>query len=226
VGKIERMKNTTVHTQRTAMGEGLFSCPVCNLLVGPAPSGSNRRVRCPRCKARLHNRKPNSIHRTWALVIAALIFYIPANILPVTVTTYMGSTQSDTIMSGVIFFMQTGSWGIAGIIFIASIIVPITKLALLCGLLLSIHGHMRWRPKERTRLYRITELVGRWSMLDVFVVTVLVALVRLGYMTTIEAGPGVVYFAAVVVITMFAAMALDPRLIWDAMEGDNERTDD
>ncbi|MFO7716851.1 paraquat-inducible protein A [Desulfosarcina sp.] len=162
--------------------------------------------------------------RTWALLIAAFIFYIPANLLPVTLTTYLGSTQSDTILSGVIYFMQTGSWGIALIIFVASIVVPIAKLLILSGLLISVQRSSRWRPEERTRLYRITELVGRWSMLDVFVVTVLVALVRLGYLTTIEAGIGVVYFAAVVVITMVAAMSFDPRLIWDALEKNDDAT--
>jgi paraquat-inducible protein A len=184
------------------------------------PAGT--RVRCPRCGARLHNRKTNAVARTWALVIAAAIFYIPANLLPVTITSYLGSTQADTIMSGVAFFMQTGSWGIALIIFVASIVVPIAKLIVLGGLLISVQRGSNWRPGERTRLYRITELVGRWSMLDVFVVTVLVALVRLGYLTTIEAGIGVVYFAAVVVITMIAAMTFDPRLIWDVMEKNDE----
>jgi paraquat-inducible protein A len=156
------------------------------------------------------------------LVIAAFIFYIPANLLPVTITTYLGSTHSDTILSGVIYFMRTGSWGIALIIFVASIVVPIAKLIILCGLLLSVRRRSNWRPRERTKLYRITEVVGRWSMLDVFVVTVLVALVRLGYLATIEAGSGVVYFAAVVVLTMIAAMTFDPRLIWDAMEKKDE----
>jgi len=155
------------------------------------------------------------------MVVAAIIFYLPANLLPVTTTTYMGGTQSDTIMSGVIYFMQTGSWGIALIIFTASIVVPIVKLIILAGLLLSIQCHSNWRPRERTRMYRLTELIGRWSMLDVFVVTILVALVRLGYWTTIVAGPGIVYFAAVVTITMIAAMTFDPRLIWDKMENRN-----
>jgi len=167
-------------------------------------------------------RKPNSIVRTWALVIAAIIFYIPANLIPVTRTTLLGSVQSDTILSGVVFFMQSGSWGIALIIFVASIIVPIAKLIVLSGLLISVQRCSGWRPEERTRLYRLTELVGRWSMLDVFVVTVLVALVRLGYLTTIEAQPGIIYFAAVVVITMVAAMTFDPRLIWDVLEKNDE----
>lgn len=210
------------HAVHTAARSGLLNCHSCGLLVRrPAPA-LREHVRCPRCGARLHLRKPGSIARTWSLVIAALIFYVPANLLPVTITTYLGSSQSDTIMSGVIYFMQTGSWGIALIIFVASIVVPIAKLIVLISLLMSVQGHSGWRPGERTRLYRITEVVGRWSMLDVFVVTVLVALVRLGYLTTIEAGPGIVYFAAVVVLTMVAAMTFDPRLIWDALENNDE----
>ncbi|BBO74177.1 paraquat-inducible protein [Desulfosarcina widdelii] len=208
----------------TAAAAGLIACHSCRLLVC-RPSPSNRQtIRCPRCGARLHLRKPNSIARTWALVIAALILYIPANMLPVTVTTYLGSSQSDTILSGVLYFMRTGSWGIALIIFVASIVVPIAKLIVLIGLLISVQQGWAWRPEDRTRLYRITELVGRWSMLDVFVVAVLVSLVRLGYLTTIEAGAGVVYFAAVVIVTMVAAETFDPRLIWDAMEREDEST--
>lgn len=207
-------------TPLTAYGAGLINCHVCGMLVRrPPKTGGRQRIRCPRCGAHLHERKPNSLARTWALVIAALIFYFPANVLPITVTTYLGSTQADTITSGVLFFMRSGSWGIALIIFVASIVVPIAKLIVLMGLLISIQRRSSWRPGERTRLYRITELVGRWSMLDVFVVTVLVALVRLGYVSTVEAGVGVVYFALVVIITMFAAMTLDPRLIWDKMGG-------
>jgi paraquat-inducible protein A len=178
-------------------------------------------LRCPRCHTRLHGRKPNSIARTWALVFAAMIFYLPANLLPVTLTTYLGRTQTDTIISGVIYFMQTGSWGIAMIIFVASIVVPVLKLVVLSGLLISVQRRTVWRPRERTRLYRLIDVVGRWSMLDVFVVTVLIALVRLGYLSTIEAGPGIVYFAAVVVLTMIAAMTFDPRLMWDALEENN-----
>lgn len=211
-----------VSTAYTAAGAGLLSCHSCSMLVRRPMTAGPWRIRCPRCGARLHARKPDSISRTWALIIAALIFYIPANLLPVTVTTYLGSTHADTIMSGVIYFMQTGSWGIALIIFVASIVVPIAKLIILIGLLLSVQHRSNWRPRERSRLYRITEVVGRWSMLDVFVVTVLVALVRLGYLTTVEAGAGVIYFAAVVVITMLAAMTFDPRLMWDVLEKNDE----
>jgi paraquat-inducible protein A len=121
-------------------------------------------------------------------------------------------------MSGVIYFMTTGMWPIALVIFIASILIPLSKLLILSYLLISVQRKSNWRPHDRTRLYRITEAVGRWSMLDIFVVAILVALVKLGALATIEAGPAAVFFAAVVVITMFAAMSFDPRLIWDEME--------
>ena len=210
------------HTPCTAATSGLLNCHRCNLLVRRLPAAATVTLRCPRCGARLHQRKPNSIGRTWALVIAAAIFYLPANLLPVTITTHLGSTQTDTIMSGVIYFLHTGSWGIALIIFVASIMVPIIKLIVLSTLLISIQRRWQRGLRERARFYRLIEAIGRWSMLDVFVVTVLVALVRLGYLTTIEAGPGVVYFAAVVVLTMLAAMTFDPRLMWDVLEKNDE----
>jgi paraquat-inducible protein A len=166
----------------------------------------------------LHQRKSNSLRRTWALVIAAFIFYIPANVLPITVVTSLGKTQADTIMSGVIYFVHTGMWPIALVIFVASVAVPLIKLFVLAFLLISVQRKWKWRPEDRTRLYRIAEAVGRWSMVDIFVVTILVALVKLGGLATIDAGPAASYFAAVVVTTMFAAMSFDPRLIWDVME--------
>jgi len=166
----------------------------------------------------LHRRKPNSVSRTWALVIAAFVFYLPANLLPMTHTTSLGHVQSDTIMSGVIYFVQSGSWPVALVIFVASVFVPLLKLLILTLLLISVQRRSNWRPVDRTRLYRLTEAVGRWSMVDVYVVTILVALVNLGALANITPGPAAIYFAAVVVITMFAAMAFDPRLIWDVME--------
>jgi len=205
----------------TARALGLVACHRCHLLcrqtAGPAD--------CPRCGAPLHSRKPNSIARTWALVLAATVFYIPANVLPVTITTSLGIVQSDTIMSGVIYFIHSGSWPIALVIFVASIFVPILKLLILSFLLISVQRRWQWRPVDRTRLYRLTEAIGRWSMLDVFVVTILVALVHLGALASIKAGPGAVFFAAVVVVTMLAAEAFDPRLIWDGMEIPNDRED-
>jgi paraquat-inducible protein A len=204
----------------SALRLGLVSCHDCHLLVqaDPLPPGHPR---CPRCGAALHARKPDSIARAWAFLLAAVVMYIPANILPMTVTSALGSVQPDTIMSGVIYFIHSGSWEIAAVIFIASIFVPMVKLAILVFLLLSVQLRWRWRPKDRTVLYRLTELVGRWSMVDVYVVTILVALVKLGAVASIEAGPAAVFFATVVVLTMLAAESFDPRIIWDVIEEDS-----
>lgn len=204
-------------TAMTAAQAGLLSCHSCDLLV-EAHSGLHAEQSCPRCGAVLHRRKPDSLARTWAFVIAAFICYIPANLLPMTVVTSLGSVQSDTIMSGVIYFMQHGEWPIGLVILIASVVVPLTKLFILVYLLISVQWKSRWRPAERTRLYRITEAIGRWSMTDIYVVTILVALVRLGNLATIEAGMGAIFFGAVVVLTIIAAMTFDPREIWDNME--------
>ena len=204
--------------QLTASELGLWNCHDCHLLV-KAPD-SHAACRCPRCGAHLHLRKTNSLSRVWALVCAALILYVPANVLPITITSALGTRQADTIISGVVYFMQSGSWGIASVIFIASVFVPLAKLVILIFLRLSVQFRSRWRPRDRTVLYRLTELVGRWSMVDIYVVTILVALVKLGAIASIEAGPATIYFAAVVVITMFAAESFDPRLIWDAIKED------
>ena len=204
------------HTLRTARNVGLTSCHSCHLLCQSAKQPAH--MRCPRCGASLHDRKPNSIARTWALVLAAIIFYIPANVLPITVVISLGKAQSDTIMSGVIYFIHTGMWPIALVIFLASVFVPLLKLLILMFLLISVQRKSSWRRQDRTRLYRITEIIGRWSMVDIFVVTILVALVHLGGLATIHAGPGAIFFGAVVVTTIFAAMSFDPRLIWDTEE--------
>ena len=202
----------------TARNASHISCHSCHLLCRIDYSKIGESLVCPRCGSTMHQRKPNSLKRTWALVLAAFIFYIPANLLPITVVISLGKAQADTIMSGVIYFIHSGMWPIALVIFVASVLVPMLKLIILTYLLISVHRKSAWRPKDRTRLYRITEAVGRWSMVDIYVVTILVALVNLGNLATIQAGPGAGFFAAVVVITMFAAMSFDPRLIWDAKE--------
>jgi len=202
----------------TARNASQISCHSCHLLCRINFSKIGRSLVCPRCGSTLHQRKPNSLKRTWALVLAAIVLYIPANLLPVTIVISLGKAQADTIMSGVIYFISTGMWPIALIIFVASILVPMLKLVILTFLLITVQRKSAWRPKDRTRLYRITEAVGRWSMVDIYVVTILVALVNLGNLATIKAGPGAGFFAAVVVITIFAAMSFDPRLIWDAKE--------
>ena len=206
------------HQELTAAEAGLISCHSCRLLCRDPAHRKTGYPFCPRCGASLHRRKPACLSRTWALVIAALLLYVPANVLPITLTTSLGQTQSDTILSGVVYFMITGSWHIALIIFVASILVPLVKLVVLIYLLVSVQFKWRWRPRERTRLYRLTEAVGRWSMVDIYVVTVLVALVRMEALADVTAGPAGLYFAAVVVLTMLAADSFDPRLIWDAVK--------
>ena len=205
-------------THSSARKLGLVSCQACHLLSRTPKTRSHEAAYCPRCGEELQPRKPNSLMRTWALLIAAMVFYVPANVLPMTITSALGSVSADTIMSGVIYFLQHGSWEIALIIFTASVFVPFLKFAILIYLLLSVQFKSIRRPKDRTRLYRFTEAIGRWSMLDIYVVTILVALVKLGFLADIEAGPAAIYFAAVVVTTMIAAESFDPRLIWDVVE--------
>ena len=207
-------------TELSARQAGLVACHGCHLLCRQLADGGARQ-RCPRCGAALHVRKINSLARTWACIIAAYICYIPANLLPITYVGSLGKVQGDTIMSGVIYFIHTGMWPIALIIFVASVFVPLIKLLILTYLLISLQRRSTWQPRERTRLYRLTEAVGRWSMVDIFVITVLVALVQMGNLAHIQAGPAAPFFGAVVVITMIAAMVFDPRLIWDVWESAN-----
>jgi paraquat-inducible protein A len=198
----------------TTARAGLVACETCSLIARPA-RGDDPGV-CPRCGAELHSRRHQSIQHTWALVIAAAICYIPANVLPVLSTSALGSTESDTIMGGVIFLYTSGSWPLALIVLIASVMVPLGKLIALGYLLITVQRGSIRSHQERTRLYRMVEFIGRWSMLDVFVDTFTVALVQLQPLMSVEPGPGVVFFAAVVVLTMIAADTFDPRLIWDA----------
>lgn len=206
----------TAFSELTARRQGLVACHTCGLLspVSSMPADA----RCPRCACRLHARIPRSLSRSWAFLVAAMLLYIPANLLPIMHLTTLGRTQSDTILSGVVFLLLHDMWPLALIVFVASIVVPVLKIVILGYLLLSVQFRSTWRPLDRARLYRFTEFVGRWSMVDIFVVTVLVALVHLGQLASVEAGPGAVFFAAVVILTMLSAIAFDPRLIWDSAE--------
>jgi paraquat-inducible protein A len=204
----------------TAASAGLFACHDCGLLSRAAPR-SHAGI-CPRCGAAVHFRKPDSIARTWAFVIAAVVLYIPANVLPVMNTSSLFGAQTDTIMSGVTYLWASGSWPLALLVFVASIVVPLLKIISLIFLVLSAQLRWRWLPEKRTSIYRLVELVGRWSMLDIYVITILVALVQFSALATIMAGPGSIAFGAVVVLTMFAALSFDPRLIWDPLEPDHE----
>jgi len=198
----------------SAAQAGLVACETCELLSRPVDMAEPGY--CPRCGADLSWRRPQSIQYTWALVLAAAICYIPANVLPVLSTTALGSSESDTIMGGVVFLFTSGSWPLALIVLIASVMVPLGKLVALTYLLVTVQRGSITSNHERTRLYRMVEFIGRWSMLDVFVDTFTVALVQLQPLMAVEPGPGVLFFAAVVVLTMIAAESFDPRLIWDA----------
>ncbi|TCV89492.1 paraquat-inducible protein A [Sulfurirhabdus autotrophica] len=195
---------------------GLLACEVCRL-VSRAPSTGDV-AHCPRCGAALHTRKPASLVRTWAFLIAAMILYVPANVLPIMDTSSLFGTQNDTILSGIAFLWTSGSYVLAMVVFFASVLVPLLKMIALAILAGSVQmGSVRYR-RTRTRLYRLIEFAGRWSMLDIYVVTILVALVQVSTLASIHAGPGAAAFGAVVVLTMFSATSFDPRLIWDTQE--------
>ncbi len=194
---------------------GLASCGICRQVVRLSlPSATQ--PKCPRCGGRVHSRLPHSLARTWAFLIASMILYIPANVYPVMKNTYLGAESSNTILSGVALFLKEGDWLLAFVIFTASIVVPLLKMVSLLYLLLNVRKPpVARRARQQTILYRVTELVGRWSMVDVFVIGILTALVQMGAISTVEPGIGAMAFGAVVVLTMLAAISFDPRLIWD-----------
>lgn len=196
----------------TAARQGLISCGACGLLARPATS--SEAGFCPRCGARLHRRHPDSIQQSWALGVAAAVCFIPANVLPVMVTDALDSSTPDTILGGVVFLYTSGSWPLALIVLVASFMIPLGKLLSLGWLLIAIRRGLRGGERQRMRLHRIVRAVGPWSMLDVFVATFTVALVQLDPLMSVEPGLGVLFFAAVVVLTMLAVESLDPRLLW------------
>jgi paraquat-inducible protein A len=205
----------------TALAHGLVTCSECALVSRPATPAAPGY--CPRCGQELAFRHRDAIQRTWALLVAAAILYVPANVLPVLTTTTIASSESDTIMGGVVFLWASGSWPLALIVLVASIVIPIGKIVALGYVLITVQRAMASNDRARTRMYRVVEFIGRWSMLDVFVDTFVVALVQLSPLMSVEPGPGVVYFMAVVVLTMFAAQSFDPRLIWDRGSPGNGR---
>jgi paraquat-inducible protein A len=170
---------------------------------------------CARCGGPLHARRPNSLARSWAYLLAAVVLYIPANVLPVMESGGLFQSQSDTIWSGVVYLWKTHSEFLAVIVFTASMLIPIAKIFSLAWLLVEAQRRSRRAPLRRARLYRATHYIGRWSMVDMFVGATLVGLVQLGAFGSILPGPGAIFFAAVVVLTMLASEAFDPRLTWD-----------
>jgi len=197
----------------TALQQGLHSCRTCGLLSRPAHGEVEGR--CPRCDEALAFRKPAALQRTWAFLIAAAVCYIPANVLPVLTTTTAAGAESDTILQGVILLWSPTGWPLSLIVLIASIMIPIGKIIALAFLLISVQQGSIKSNEQRVRLYGMVEFIGRWSMVDVFVDTYTASLVQLQPLMAVEPSAGLVFFAAVVVLTMLAAQSFDPRLIWD-----------
>jgi len=198
-----------------AMGQGIAGCHTCGLAVRMQ---SHAETKCPRCGSEVHYRKHNSIVRAWAFLISAFVMYIPANTEPMMHTTAFGNTEGDTIISGVLYFLSHGDWYLAVVIFAASVMLPLLKIIAIGYLLISIQRGEIVRRHQRTNLYKIAEILGKWSMLDIFVVALMVALIQMGNLTSIHPGAACIAFALVVILTMFAEMALDPKMIWDQKE--------
>jgi paraquat-inducible protein A len=195
---------------KTALIQGFIRCHDCGGLIK-----SKGLHFCPVCKQPVSARKHKSAQRTFALIISALCLYIPANIFPIMTVTELGSAERHTIVGGIIVLVQSDMLPIAMLVLVASIIVPLMKLMGLTLLLLCVHYKWQVNAQLFTKLYRVIAFVGRWSMLDIFMISILVALVDLGGVAQVLAGPAATAFAAVVVLTMFAAKCFDPRLIWD-----------
>lgn len=197
----------------TAASLGLALCKACHQLQRCPPDGA---VRCARCGGLVHLRTPHSLYKTWFFVALALVLLIPANFLPMMTLLQFGRGEPDTIMSGVLRLAREGFPAIALIVFTASIMVPFGKLGALSYLLLSVQRRSPMQTQRRAQLFRVLEFLGRWSMLDIFVVALMVALVHLGQVVAILPGAAAMMFGASVVVTMLASISFDPRLIWDA----------
>ncbi len=210
---IGRPISSAVHADRGARGSARrrFGCDTCGFVVRAAPGAL-----CPRCSFVLSPRKQDSVARTWALGITALILYIPANLYPVLTVIQLGSDSPSTILGGVRDLVDVGEWPLAALVFFASLVVPVMKIVGLAILLIGIHMRSKRRRRDRTRLYRIIDRIGRWSMIDIFMLSLLVALLQFGSIVSVHPGIGAVAFVSVVILTMLAARTFDPRLIWDA----------
>lgn len=198
----------------TARGAGLIGCTHCCAVHAPGVAV------CRRCGSALSSRDEASLQRVWAWLAAGLITYIPANLFPMLVTSNFGTRLENTILGGVIELFHHGSYGVAAIVFVASVVIPIGKFFAIAYLALSTRRTLRLQGHGRQRLYEVVEFIGRWSMIDVFVVAILSALVQLNFVVTINPGVAAVSFALSVAFTMLSAQNFDPRLIWDAYEVD------
>jgi paraquat-inducible protein A len=195
-----------------AIDHGLAGCHTCGKVSPVAVE------KCPRCGTHLHLRKPASIQNTVALMTAAAALYIPSHVLPIMTVVELGDVTHNTIIGGMIRFWKTGAYPIALVIFAASILIPLLKIVALTWLCAAATGRVNPSPEMLGKIYWFTELLGRWSMVDIFVVGILVSLVQLGNYMSITPGPGALAFAGVVMLTMFAAMSFEPRMLWDRLE--------
>lgn len=194
-----------------AIDLGVLRCECCALVLDGAGHANKA---CPRCGFTLHRRKPQSLERTAAYLVTAVLLYIPANLLPVMSTQSVLGHDSHTLAGGIHDLWVGGSRELSIIVFVASIAVPILKIAALALLAWTCARRSTWRQRERAQMYRLVETVGHWSMLDVFVVVLLVGMVRFGALAGVEPEAGLLAFGAVVVATMLAAASFDARLIW------------
>ncbi len=200
----------------TAKESNLALCPKCHKLNDLQGEPTYRgRIQCVRCHGFFYQRKPHSLQYTLAWNIAALIAFIPANLYPIMTIYSLGIGDPSTILSGIGQFVDQGLYPIAAIIFTASIIVPLLKIFGLFLLVYRVQTGVRLRPDKHSKFYHVLEFLGPWSMLDVFVVALLVAVVELGFVTSVAAGPAINYFTLTVIFTMIAANSFDPRLLWD-----------
>ena len=215
------MSGTAVAFDTESTEPAVLGCESCGLVSANVLAGRDEVTEtvdlvqhCPRCGHVLRDVKPMSLQRTWACVIAAAVLYVPANALPIMITVSAPDREEHTLLGGIHELWLDGSWGLAAIVFIASIAVPVLKIVVLAMLAWTSRHAPRWRRLERAKLYRLVEAVGHWSMLDVYVVVLLAATISFGPLASVRVGPGLLSFAAVVVLTILATRAFDPRLIW------------
>lgn len=198
-----------------ACDRNIARCHACGKLSKLPPRGAKSAAHCPRCDATVSFRKPRSLEYSWAYTLAATVLLVPANWLPILTVISFGQGDPDTIMSGVIKLWESELQAIAAVVFIASIAVPVGKLVIMVILMLVVQLRLSLNRVQCTLLYRFIHLIGRWSMLDLFMISILVTLVHLGNIANVESGPAATAFAAVVVLTLLAANSFDPRLLWD-----------
>ncbi len=206
----------------TAKSVGLALCPVCHKRLRWQADRPDAKQQCPRCGAAVRQRHYGSIGQCWALTLTALILLIPANLLPIMTMSQFGEGETSTIIGGVVYLVHHGMVPIALIVFIASFAVPFLKITGIIVLLLSVQFKWKINPRQRTLMYRMVEYIGKWSMLDIFVIAILAKLVDLGNIASVEGNPAAVYFGMAVVMTMVAAMVFDQRLIWETTTGKND----